>query len=66
MSSTVNHDLPDGASTLIALARIAHREGNRSLEQSALDKLAREYGINVRFTCVESVDRDLERSQNKR
>ncbi len=39
-----NHEpngLADGATSLIALARVAHREGNRRLEQAALDKLAR-------------------------
>ena len=32
---TTNNELPEGASALIALARIAHRDGNRKLEQSA-------------------------------
>jgi len=54
-----NQKLPDGAIKLIALARVAHREGNRGLEKSAVDKLARVYGIAVRFPCVESVDQEL-------
>jgi hypothetical protein len=51
--------LPDGASSLIALARIAHRDGNQELQRAAVDKLSRDFGIRVQFTCVESVERDL-------
>lgn len=58
----VKSDLPDGAAALIALARVAHYEGNRQLERSAVDKLVQNYGIAVRFNCVESVDRDLHRT----
>jgi hypothetical protein len=58
-------ELPEGASALIALARVAHRDGNRQLERAAVDKLSRDYGIEVRFPCVESVDRDLRRSAEK-
>jgi hypothetical protein len=54
--------LPDGAASLIALARVAHRDGNRTLERAAADKLARDYGISLCFTCSESVERDLRRA----
>lgn len=54
--------LPNGASSLIALARVAHRDGNRQLEQSAVDKLIRNYGIAVQFPCEESVEHDLRRA----
>jgi hypothetical protein len=47
---------------LIAVARVAHRDGDRALEQAAVDKLLRDYGIEVRFPCVESVTRDLRRA----
>ena len=63
MTTSTEYELPEGASALIALARVSHRDGNRRLEQAAAEKLAREYGINVRFTCVESVDRDLHRTE---
>lgn len=59
MPATENK-LPDGATALIALARVAHRDGNRPLEQSVRDKLAREYGLTLGFTCSESVDRELQ------
>ena len=62
MPEKIQRKLPDGASALIALARVAHRDGDRRLERSAVEKLAREYGIEVRFPCVESVDRDLRRA----
>jgi hypothetical protein len=60
------HELPDGASALIAVARVAHRDGDRRLEQAAVDKLLRDYGIQVSFTCVESVARDLRRAGESR
>jgi hypothetical protein len=63
MPEKVEHELPDGALTLIALARAAHRDGNRRLEQAAVNKLSHDYGIEVRFPCVESVDRDLHRTE---
>lgn len=61
MPTTVENELPEGASALIALARVAHRDGNRQLEQVAVDKLARDYGIGISFQCVQSVNRDLQR-----
>ncbi len=63
---TTSEKLPDGATTLIAVARVAHRDGDRKLERSALDKLAREYGMTVNFTCEESVARDLARVKEGR
>ncbi len=66
MPTSTKNDLPEGASALIALARVAHRDGSRQLEQSARDKLARDYGIEVGFTCAESVDRDLHRAEGSR
>ena len=63
MPTPIENDLPDGASALIALARVAHRDGKRGLEQAAVDKLSRDYGIEIRFPCVESVDRDLRRTE---
>jgi hypothetical protein len=65
MTANIKHELPEGASALIALARVSHRDGNRKLEQAAADKLAREYGIDVRFTCVESVERDLHQAEGR-
>lgn len=62
MPTKVEQQLPDGVSALIALARVAHRDGDRQLEQSATDKLAREYGIGLCFKCTESVERDLRRT----
>jgi hypothetical protein len=63
MPAKRKHDLPDGAAALIALARVAHRDGDRMLERAAVDKLSHDYGIEVRFSCVESVDRDLRRGK---
>ena len=57
---TTKNRLPDGPTALIALARVAHHDGNRRLEQSVRDKLAREFGLTLGFTCVESVDRELQ------
>jgi hypothetical protein len=65
-ASKTEADLPDGAAALIALARVAHRDGDRSLEKAAADKLSRDHGIVVRFTCVESVERDLRRAKGGR
>ena len=64
--SDVKSELPDGAASLIALARVAHYEGNRQLERSAADKLVQDYGIAIRFNCVESVDRELHRTEGGR
>ena len=58
--------LPDGVSVLIALARVAHHDGDRQLEQAAKDKLAREYGLTVGFVCEQSVDRDIQRAGGRR
>lgn len=52
-------ELPDGASNLIALLRIAHREGDRQVERAIREKLARDYGLSVRFTCIESIKQEL-------
>ena len=65
MATKTKPELPSDASALIALARVAHRNGDRKLEQSALGKLARDYGIDVRFPCCESVARDLHRAGKK-
>ena len=65
MPTSTKNDLPEGASALIALARVAHREGDRPLEQSARDRLARDYGMSVNFKCVESVDQDLRRAKER-
>jgi hypothetical protein len=54
-----DYELPDGATALIALARVAHRGGDRTLERAAVGKLARDYGLTVSFPCCQSVDRDL-------
>ncbi len=62
-SVTTEQELPNGASSLIAVARVAHRDGNRALERAATDKLAKECGIEIRFTCIESVERDLRRAK---
>ncbi len=65
MPEKIEYQLPNGAASLIALARVAHRNGNRGLEQAALAKLARDFGMTVSFPCCESVDRDLaEAGQN--
>ena len=61
-TATKKDTLPHGASSLIALARWAHRDGNRGLEKAATDKLAIDYGIRIGFPCCESVDEDLERA----
>ena len=58
-------ELPDGASALIALARVAHRDGNRDLELAATDRLIRDYGIQVSFPCCQSVGRDIVRASNE-
>jgi len=58
--------LPNGASSLIALARVAHRDGNRQLEQAVLNKLACEYGLTVGFKCMEAVERDLHQTEGRR
>lgn len=58
--TTIVEKLPDGATALIALVRVAHRDGNRRLEESVQSKLSREYGIELHFPCVESVERDLQ------
>ena len=58
-----DNNLPAGASALIGLARVAHRDGDRQLEQSVINKLAQEYGLTVGFKCVESVERDLHRAE---
>ncbi len=63
MPAKREHDLPDGAAALIALARIAHRDGDQELERATADKLSHDYGIEVRFPCAESVDRDLRRGK---
>ena len=60
MRPAIQHELPEGVIELIAIARIAHRNRNRELEQSATGKLAREYGIVVHFPCCDSVAKDLE------
>ncbi len=62
-TASAKNDLPEGVSALIALVRVAHRDGNRPLEQSARDRLARDYGMSINFPCVESVDRDLRRTE---
>ncbi len=59
MPQQTDQQLPEGANALIALARVAHRDGSRSVEQSAVDRLARDYGIGLHFNCSESVDREL-------
>jgi len=64
MPTTAERELPDGASSLIALARVAHKDGDRELEQATLDRLSRDYGMRVSFSCCESVDRDLELAAN--
>ena len=66
MPASNNHNLPNGASALIALARVAHRDGDRRLERSAVDKLVRNYGISVQFPCEESVDQVLHRAEGSR
>ena len=63
MPQNLQPNLPDGASALLALARVAHHDGNRRLEQAAADQLARDYGIVVKFACVESVERDLQQAE---
>lgn len=65
MSITAENELPVGAASLIAVARIAHSEGNRALERSAANKLAKDYGIEVHFTCTESVNRELQRGAKR-
>ena len=65
MPKRVKPELPDGASELIALARVAHRNGNRRLEQSTVTKLVQHYGISVQFPCEQSVDRDLCRTEGR-
>ena len=59
METSDECELPESAFKLIALARVAHRDGNRQLEEAAVDKLACNYGIAIYFSCVESVERDL-------
>ena len=59
MSAKTDHELPCEATALIALARVAHRNGDRGLEQAAVGKLVRDFGITVSFPCCESVDKDL-------
>jgi hypothetical protein len=51
--------LPDNATKLIALARVAHRNGDRRLEQAARDMLTRQHGITVEFPCCRSVEDEL-------
>jgi len=63
MTKIVERKLPEGASALIALARVAHHDGDRQLERSVMDRLARDYGIQVNFTCEQSVERDLRRTE---
>jgi hypothetical protein len=59
MQNTEQNTLPDKASALIALARVAHRNGDRALERAAREKLVQRYGIDLRFRCEESVDEEL-------
>jgi hypothetical protein len=66
MPDSSNNELPESATGLIALARVAHRNGERQVERAAVDKLARDFGIEVHFPCSESVDRDLERAAKQR
>lgn len=65
MAANIEPELPDDATSLIALARVAHRDGNRGIEQAAVDKLVREFGIEIHFPCSESVDRDLQRAEER-
>jgi hypothetical protein len=54
-------ELPRGASALIALIRVTHRNGDRRLERATRAKLLHDFGIKVRFPCEESVARDWRR-----
>ena len=65
MANKTENTLPAGATALIALARVSHRNGERQVEKSALDKLTREFGIDLHFPCTESVDRDLRAGSSK-
>jgi hypothetical protein len=65
MPNKATTELPNGASELIALARVAHRNGDRRLERSAVNKLVHDFGISVQFRCEESVDRDLRRAEGR-
>ena len=51
--------LPTSATNLIALIRVAHRDGRRDLEEAARNKLAQDFGLRVSFVCCESVDEQL-------
>jgi len=57
--TSTTDELPDSATGLIALARAAHRDGHKKLEQAAAEKLAREYGMRVTFVCCDAVDADV-------
>lgn len=59
MTTKTAEPLPEAATSLIALARVAHRDGDRDLERAAREKLVQQYGIDLRFRCEESVNDEL-------
>ncbi|WP_168564999.1 hypothetical protein [Crateriforma spongiae] len=58
--------LPVDASRLVALARVAHLNGDKKLERSCNRRLAERFGIRIVFICRDATERELRRTEDRR